>query len=165
MRNSIFLGFLLVLLVFVSACTSSNVDGNVVISDNFDEIQQDVMVDNTASVDSDSYADSMKNSQKLVLEDSKKSSVVDIDMVISDHGFEPEMFSAKLGDTVRISITSLVTDSASGLQIDGYDVSIPFGDSGRAGGVVEFVADKKGDFFVHCADACSKDWSGLFTVQ
>jgi|GEM_PF-868168 len=78
--------------------------------------------------------------------------------------FEPDPIVAKLGERVRLIVTS--ADVAHGLAISEFkvNVSIPPGKTET----VEFIADKKGTFHAYCSVYCGpghQDMHGDFVVK
>lgn len=64
--------------------------------------------------------------------------------------FEPDPIVARLGEKVRIVVTS--TDVAHGIAIKEFNIklSVPAGKTES----IEFVADKQGEFHAHCSVYC-----------
>lgn len=75
-----------------------------------------------------------------------------INVKASKYKFEPDPIIVKLGEKVRLVVSS--TDVAHGLAISEFNVnlSVPAGKTES----VEFVADKKGTFHAHCSVYCGQ---------
>ena len=73
-----------------------------------------------------------------------------IEVKASRYKFEPGQIVVRLGEKVRLIVTSM--DVAHGLAISGFKIklSIPAGQTAST----EFVADKKGTFHVYCSVYC-----------
>lgn len=73
-----------------------------------------------------------------------------IEVRASRYKFEPDPIVVKLGEKVRLLVTS--TDVAHGLAITELkvNISVPAGETRE----IEFIADKKGTFHMHCSVYC-----------
>ncbi len=73
-----------------------------------------------------------------------------IEVKASRYKFEPDPIVVKLGEKVRLVVTS--TDVAHGIAISEFKVklSVPAGKTES----VEFVADKQGEFHAYCSVYC-----------
>lgn len=73
-----------------------------------------------------------------------------IEVKASRYKFEPDPVVVRLGEKVRLVVTS--TDVAHGIAISEFDVklSVPAGKTES----VEFVADKEGSFYAYCSVYC-----------
>lgn len=86
----------------------------------------------------------------LKLSGSIESGVRIIDVRASRYKFEPNPIVVKSGDKVRLIVTS--ADTAHGLAISKFKVDVRVS-AGKTESV-EFLADKKGAFPVHCSVYC-----------
>lgn len=87
-----------------------------------------------------------------------------IEVKASKYKFEPDPIVVKLGEKVRLVLTS--TDVAHGIAISEFKVNltIPAGKTAS----VEFVADKQGTFHAYCSVYCGSGHGhmhGTFIVQ
>ena len=73
-----------------------------------------------------------------------------IEVKASRYKFEPDPIVVRLGEKVRLVITS--TDVAHGIAIQEFNVklSVPAGKTER----IEFVANKQGEFHAYCSVYC-----------
>lgn len=73
-----------------------------------------------------------------------------IKITASRYKFTPNQIVAKLGEKVRLVVTS--TDATHGLAISEFNInlSVPTGKTTS----IEFIADKKGNFHAHCSVYC-----------
>lgn len=67
-------------------------------------------------------------------------------------GFSPEVIEVKKGDIVKIFATS--RDVTHGVYIKEYNINVPVkkGETKK----IEFIADKKGEFYILCSVYCGK---------
>ncbi len=87
-----------------------------------------------------------------------------IEVKASKYKFDPDPIVVKLGERVRLVVTS--TDVAHGLAISEFKVnlSVPAGKTET----IEFVADKKGTFYAYCSVYCGPGHGNMrasFIVQ
>ncbi|MFA4889031.1 MAG: cupredoxin domain-containing protein [Candidatus Omnitrophota bacterium] len=73
-----------------------------------------------------------------------------IEVKASRYKFEPDPIVVRLGEKVRLIVTS--TDVAHGIAIQEFNVklSVPAGETER----IEFIADKQGEFHAYCSVYC-----------
>jgi cytochrome c oxidase subunit 2 len=87
-----------------------------------------------------------------------------IEVKASQYKFEPDPIIVRLGEKVRLVVTSI--DVAHGLAIPEFNINLPV----AAGKIesLEFIADKKGLFHVHCSVYCGSGHAHMhasFIVQ
>jgi cytochrome c oxidase subunit 2 len=80
-----------------------------------------------------------------------------IEIKASRYKFSPDPIVVKLGEKVRLVLTS--TDVAHGLSLPPFRVNI-IAAPGQAK-TVEFIADKKGTFHAHCSIYCGPGHAGM----
>jgi len=73
-----------------------------------------------------------------------------VEVKASQYKFEPDPIEVKLGEKVRLVVTS--TDVAHGLAIDEFKINLSV--SPQETKTVEFTADKKGTFHAYCNVYC-----------
>ena len=97
-----------------------------------------------------SFANIQGEAQDLVLSGKVENGIRIIEVEASRYKFEPDPITVKLGEKVRLLVTS--TDVAHGLAISEFkvNVSVPAGETKTA----DFIADKKGSFHMLCSVYC-----------
>ena len=82
---------------------------------------------------------------------------VEFNVIARKFEFEPAVIKVKQGDFVRLKVTS--TDADHGIAIDelGINVKVPEGETK----IVEFMADKKGEFTFMCSVFCGSGHSRM----
>jgi cytochrome c oxidase subunit 2 len=93
-----------------------------------------------------------KSIEQSIIEPKPEGRTVQIDMIAKNWAFEPNEIRVKKGDHVKINVQS--TDVAHGIGIEGYAESVKF-DAG-ASAVLEFTADKVGEFRFYCNVFCGE---------
>ncbi len=78
--------------------------------------------------------------------------VIEINMTAKQFGFDPGSVTVKKGDRVRIRITSLDIDHGFAISAYGIDRKI----AGGTTEVIEFTADKEGEFDFVCSIPCGE---------
>lgn len=122
-----------------------------------DSVSTSVTLTNTSSLNS---ASTSANETK----DTSASTVKEFQVIAKRFTFEPATLRVKLGDTVRVQITSQDTDH--GFAISEFNVNKTIA-AGKTE-VVEFVANKKGEFTVQCSVFCGvghPDMKGQLIVE
>jgi cytochrome c oxidase subunit 2 len=87
-----------------------------------------------------------------------------IEVKASQYKFEPDPIVVKLGERVRLVVTS--ADVAHGIAIDDFNVNLSVPEKQTK--EVEFTADKKGTFHAHCSVYCGTGHArmhGAFIVK
>jgi len=141
MKKRYFAYFLLVLVVFITGCTTN---------------QEDDLVEQTRSV-----GKPMRELPKSILPSQDESlftgEIKIFDMTAKKFSFEPNELTLKRGDKVKLIITSL--DTAHGFAIPEYGINIVV----KAGETVirEFIADKSGQFDFACSVFCGSGHSQM----
>ncbi len=99
------------------------------------------------------------------LTDVKETEVVkEFTMTAKQWSFDPEEIRVKQGDKVRLKISSIDVDHGFGLP--DFDVSVKLLPGKEE--IVEFIADKKGEFTFFCDVLCGqghRDMKGLLVVE
>lgn len=103
-------------------------------------------------MESDSHKDHHHENEEQNLELSGKldNGIRVIEVKASKYKFEPNPIVVKLGEKVRLVVTS--TDVAHGIAISEFNVKLPVS-AGKTESV-EFIADKKGSFHAYCSVYC-----------
>lgn len=93
-----------------------------------------------------------ETTHELKLSGKLKDGIRVIEVKASKYKFEPDPIIVKLGEKIRLVVTS--TDVAHGLAIPEFNVnlSVPAGKTES----IEFVADKEGTFQAHCSVYCGQ---------
>src|SRR3989338_7999536 len=91
-----------------------------------------------------------KEGEGLVLSGKVENGIRIVEVKASRYKFEPDPIVVRLGEKVRLVVTS--TDVAHGLGISEFNVklSVSAGKTER----IEFIADKQGEFHAYCSVYC-----------
>jgi len=150
MENKIFMGFLVVSLLFVAACSQQAPStGEDIVGGG---TQLEVPAPGEEDVDEMVVSDGEPTDEEEL-----SSETVIINMIARQWEFEPREIRVKQGDTIDLRIQSI--DIAHGIMIPEFGVNLRFnaGQNVRA----EFVADKKGEFLFYCSVPCGRGHSGM----
>ncbi|MCM8779365.1 MAG: cupredoxin domain-containing protein [Candidatus Omnitrophica bacterium] len=88
--------------------------------------------------------------KELVPSGELKDGVREVEVKAFQYGFSPDPIIVNKGEKIRLKVTS--TDVTHGILIPEYkiNVTLPPGETK----VVEFLADKEGEFMLHCSVYC-----------
>ena len=93
-----------------------------------------------------------KESEEIGLSGKVENGIRVIEVKASRYKFEPDQIVVRLGEKVRLVLTT--TDASHGLNIPEFkvNISVPTGETRS----VEFIADKQGEFHAHCSVYCGE---------
>lgn len=113
-------------------------------------------VDNTAT---EEYPEEKPKNDKedLALSGSLEDEVRIIKVRAFRYGFEPDPIVVKLGEEVRLEIIS--NDVVHSLKIDDFEIYLVLPPGVPR--VVEFIADKQGEFRIYCSVYCGPGYSDM----
>jgi cytochrome c oxidase subunit 2 len=91
-----------------------------------------------------------KEEGELVPSGELKNGVREIEVKAFQYGFSPDPIVVNRGERIRLKITS--TDVTHGVLIKEYKINVPL--PPKETKIIEFVADKGGEFLLHCSVYC-----------
>lgn len=149
-KKSLFQLLILSLVIFIVSCngveeTHPHEAGEV--DDHHDEEVAPEPADELAPQETETPEPTPKKTEPAM---EKESAVKEISMIARSWEFEPSEIRVKKGDKVRLSVTS--EDITHGIFIKGHDVSTHLQPGSTE--VLEFVADKAGEFEYFCNVPC-----------
>ncbi len=93
---------------------------------------------------------SRKQNIPLGLSGKMENGVRIVEVKASKYKFDPDPIVVKLSERVRLVVTSIGVDHGLGISSFNVNVAVPAGKTET----VEFTADKKGTFHMHCSVYC-----------
>ena len=143
----------------MQANTETKEDGGAADAGSSDKNDANEKVATNTALNINVSTDGVKTNTKVsaVITDAKKESVMEIKMTAKDFAFVPGEVRVKLGQKVRLIVTS--ADVLHGIAIPAFNVhaDLPVG----VATTVEFTADQKGSFPFFCSVFCGSGHRGM----